>query len=177
VSQPSSVFRAHPAHAKQWLVTPDVGLHVRMNPKYLRKSGTPKWEEGATSEIARVMLPSGDLIWVRVQAAEPAATDGQAAGAADVGLAQRIAPTAEVLNLPGFAETVRGVVTSVRQALDEHRPDSLAVEFGIEIAARAGGLLSVLAEVGASAQIRVTASWDRHDAAMPPFHPNESGSK
>jgi Trypsin-co-occurring domain 1 len=177
VSQPSSVFRAHPAHAKQWLVTPDVGLHVRMNPKYLRKSGTPKWEEGATSEIARVMLPSGDLIWVRVQAAEPAATDGQAAGAADVGLAQRIAPTAEVLNLPGFAETVRGVVTSVRQALDEHRPDSLAVEFGIEIAARAGGLLSVLAEVGASAQIRVTASWDRHDAAMPPFHPHESGSK
>jgi hypothetical protein len=41
------------------------------------------------------------------------------------------------LHLRGFAETFRGVVTSVWQALDEHRPDSLEVEFGIEIAAQA----------------------------------------
>ena len=122
------------------------------------------------------MLPSGDLIWVRAEAAEPAATDGQAAGPADVGLAQQIAPSVEALRLDGFAETVRGVVTSVRQALDEHRPDSLAVEFGIEIAARAGRLLSVLAEVGATAQIRVTASWDRHETALAPLPNNESDS-
>jgi hypothetical protein len=132
---------------------------------------------GTTSEIAEVTLPSGDSIWVRVEAAEPVATDGRAAGAADVGLVQRIAPPGEVLRLEGFAETVRGVITSVRQALDEHRPDSLAVEFGIEIAARAGGLLSVLAEVGATAQIRVTASWDRHEAAVTPLHHNESRPK
>lgn len=121
---------------------------------------------GTTSEIAQVMLPSGDLIWVRVQAAEPAAASEQAAGPADVGLGKRIGPAAAALRLPGFAETVRGVVTSVRQALDEHRPDSVAVEFGIEIAARAGGLLSVLAEVGGTAQVRVTASWARRDAAL-----------
>lgn len=119
------------------------------------------------------MLPSGALIWVRVQATEPAATGEQAAGPADVGLNERIAPAVEVLRLPGFADTVRGVVTSVRQALDEHRPDSLAVEFGIEIAARAGMLLSVLADVGGTAQIRVTASWDRHDAAIPSPHTTE----
>jgi Trypsin-co-occurring domain 1 len=120
------------------------------------------------------MLPSGELIWVRVQAAGPAATGERAAGPADVGLKERIAPTAEALRLPGFAETVRGVVTSVRQALDENRPDSLAVEFGIEIAARAGGLLSVLAEVGGTAQVRVTASWDRHDATSLAFGHDES---
>jgi Trypsin-co-occurring domain 1 len=131
---------------------------------------------GTTSEIVQVMLPSGDLIWVRVEAAEPAATDGQAAGPVDVGLTQRIAPTVEALRLPGFTETVRGVITSVREALGEHRPDSLAVEFGIGIAGRAGGLLSVLAEVGATAQIRVTASWDRRDAVMPPARHDESGS-
>lgn len=113
------------------------------------------------------MLPSGDLIWVRVEAAMPAANGERAAGPADVGLGERIAPAVEALRLPGFAETVRGVVASVQQALDEHRPDSLSVEFGIEIAARAGGLLSVLAEVGGTAQIRVTASWDRRDAASP----------
>jgi len=122
------------------------------------------------------MLPSGDLIWVRVEAAEPAATGGQAAGPTDVALGQRTGPSV-VLHLPGFAQTVRGVVTSVRQALDEHRPDSLAVEFGLEIVMRAGGLLSVLAEVGATAQIRVTASWDRRDAATQPFRHHESGSK
>jgi hypothetical protein len=132
---------------------------------------------GTTSEIASVMLPSGDLIWVRVEAAKPAATEGRAAGPTDVGLTQRIAPPGEVLRLQGFAETVRGVITSVQQVLDEHRPDSLEVEFGIEIAARAGGLLSVLAEVGATAQIRVTASWDRREASLPPLHNNESGSK
>ena len=121
-------------------------------------------------------LPNGDEIWVRVEATEPAATDGQAAGPVDVGLAQRIAPSVDALRLEGFEETVRGVITSVRQALDEHRPDSLAVEFGIEIAARSGNLLSVLAEVGATAQIRVTASWNRREAAMSPLPNNESDS-
>ena len=114
------------------------------------------------------MLPSGDLIWVRVQGAAPAATREGAAGAVDVGLGQRVTPAAEALCLPGFAETVRGVVASVRQAIDEHRPDSLTVEFGIEITARTGALLSVLAEAGGTAQVKVTASWDRRDDPAPP---------
>jgi hypothetical protein len=118
------------------------------------------------------MLPSGDLIWVRVQGAAPAATGEGAAGAEDVGLGHGIAPVAQALCLPGFAETVRGVVASVRQAIDEHRPDSLTVEFGIEITARTGALLSVLAEAGGTAQVKVTASWDRHDgsASAPAEH-------
>jgi hypothetical protein len=122
---------------------------------------------GTTSEIAQVMLPSGDLIWVRAQAGQAATSDG-APGPVDVGLGRWNAPTAEALPLQEFTQTVRGVVTSVRQALDEHRPDSLTVEFGIEIVARAGVLLSVLAEVGANAHITVTASWDRRDVAVPP---------
>jgi len=131
------------------------------------------------SEIAQVMLPSGDTIWVRVQATAPDITGERPTGAADVGLRDRIAPAVEVLHLPGFTETVHGVVTSVRQALDGHRPDSLSVEFGIEITARAGALLSVLAEVGGTAQVKVTASWDRRDAAAPPLgkegsQPNEA---
>jgi hypothetical protein len=117
------------------------------------------------TEIARVMLPSGDLIWVRTQAAAPASANNQVAGPADVGLGERINPASGLLRLPGFAETVRGVVTSVRQSVGEHQPDCLEVEFGIEIVARAGGMLSVLAEVGGTAQVKVTASWDRRDAA------------
>ena len=124
----------------------------------------------------QVILPSGDLIWVRVQAAQPTASSGRPAGPADVGLSERIAPTVEALHLPGFADTVRGVVTSVRQALDEHRPDSLQVEFAIEITARAGVLLSVLAEAGGTAQLRVTASWDRRHQTDPSPPTPESGT-
>ncbi len=82
------------------------------------------------SEIAQVMLPSGDPILVRVQASRHAA-DREDAGPADVGLGERIAPAVEALRLQGFAETVRGVVASVRQALDEHRPDCLRWSSGL----------------------------------------------
>jgi hypothetical protein len=131
------------------------------------------------SEIARVMLPSGELIWVRVQAAGPAATGERAAGPADVGLKDRIAPTADALRLPEFAETVRGVVTSVRRpststgAIRSLWNSALRLPRG-RTAARVGGLLSVLAEVGGTAQARVRASWDRHDAASVPLGHEES---
>lgn len=109
------------------------------------------------SEIAQVMLPSGDLVWVRLQmgSGDHEGVDG----AEDVGLRNATGMTFEG-ELPGFAETVRGVVASVRQALEEHRPDSLEVEFGIEISAQTGRLLSVLAEARGTAHVRVTASWD-----------------
>jgi Trypsin-co-occurring domain 1 len=145
-----------------------------MKPKYRRNSRISEMgRRGTMSEIVQVMLPSGEVIWVRVRAAEPAAAGERAAGPADVGLRGRTAVPAEVFRLPEFAETVRGVVRSVQQALDEHRPDSLAVEFRIEIAARSGALLSVLAEVGGTAQVKVTASWDRRDAAAPPLSEKE----
>jgi hypothetical protein len=120
------------------------------------------------------MLPSGDLIWVCVQAEQAATSDG-ASGPADVGLGQRIAPAADALRLPGFTQTVRGVVTSVRQALDEHRPDSLTVEFGIQIVVKAGAVLSVLAEAGGNVHVTVTASWNRRDAAELPVGGEEVG--
>lgn len=101
-----------------------------------------------------------------MRADEEAVIGEQAGGPADVGLAERVRPTADALRLQGFAETVCGLVASVRQALDEHRPDCLAVEFAIEITARSGALVSVLAEVGGTAQVRVTATWDRRDAAL-----------
>jgi len=52
-----------------------------------------------------VTLPSGDLIWVRVQAEYAAMGEG-ASGPSDVGLGQRIAPAAEAFRLPGFTQTV-----------------------------------------------------------------------
>jgi hypothetical protein len=120
-----------------------------------------------TSEITQVMLPSGEVIWVRLQESEPVVAGERATGAEDAGLGDRITAAAEVVRLPGFAETVRGVVASVRQAVDEHRPDSLTVEFGIEITVGTGAVLSVLAQGGGKAQVKVTATWDRSDVPAP----------
>jgi len=46
------------------------------------------------------MLPSGDRVWVRVQAGQAATSDG-ASDTSDVGLGQRIAPTAEAPGMSG----------------------------------------------------------------------------
>jgi Trypsin-co-occurring domain 1 len=117
------------------------------------------------SEIARVMLPSGELIWVRTRMAEPVTADESIIGPADV----RLSPA----RLLGFSETVRGVVTSVEQSFAEHRPDSVVIEFGIEIVIKTGGLISALADVGGTAQVKVTASWDR-DEGRPRLAAGES---
>lgn len=142
--------------------------------KYFRRNGIST-RGRATSDIAQVKLPSGDMIWVRLQGAASVAGEEDAIGAADVGLGERVTSAAEALTLPGFTETVRGVIRSVRQAIDEHRPDSLTVEFGIEITARTGAVLSILAEGGGTAQVKVTASWERRDAPALPSAGDDSG--
>jgi hypothetical protein len=122
----------------------------------------PKQEEGRqTFELVQVVLPTGDAVWVRVEAAGPPADASESAGPADVGLRDRGGSAAAAVKLSGFTETICGVVGSVRAALDEHRPDSFDVEFGIAITARTGGMLSVLAAAGASAQVKVRATWTR----------------
>lgn len=126
------------------------------------------------SDIAQVVLPSGDLVWVRLEAPQVSSGERGGGGAAeDVGLRDAAGVTFEG-ELPGFAETVRGVVASVRQALEEHRPDSMEVEFGIEISAQTGRLLSVLAEARGAAHVRVTASWGGTQPGPGPAHGAEA---
>jgi hypothetical protein len=111
-----------------------------------------------TSELVQVLLPSGDTVWVSVEAAGPTARSG-VAGPVDVGLRDQVAWAVAAVKLSGFTETICGVVSSVRAALEEHRPDSFEVEFGIAISAQTGGMLSVLASAGGSAQVKVRATW------------------
>lgn len=65
-------------------------------------------------------------------------------------------------------------MTSVRDALDTHRPDALTVEFGIEINIRTGKVLSVLAEGGGTTHVKVTATW-QEKAAGPEASSVEAG--
>jgi Trypsin-co-occurring domain 1 len=119
---------------------------------------------GKTSTITQIQLPDGDLIWVRV--ADRSADQG-AAGPRDVRLGGKTSEPGEGARLLGFGETVRGVVASVKRALADYQPDSFEVEFGIEIDVRSGKALSVLAEAGGRAHLRVTASWRGRDPDPP----------
>jgi hypothetical protein len=84
------------------------------------------------------MLPSGDLVWVHTETPGTGGNGRDGDRPQDVGFRDNTETILDGLQVPGFTEAVRGVVASVRHALDEHRPDSAEVEFGIEISARTG---------------------------------------
>jgi len=114
--------------------------------------------------IVGVTLPSGDPVWVSVASSGLEDSPGDARGTQDVGLRGSEAAVIQAGQLSGFTETVRGVMTSVREALDTHGPNALTVEFGLEISVRTGKVLSVLAEGGGTAHIKVTATWQEKAA-------------
>lgn len=101
------------------------------------------------ADFVPVLLPSGEQVWVRAD--EPSRPRDVHLGEAAL----------QAVQAPGFIETVSGVVSSVRMAVDRHRPDTVSVEFGIEINAKTGRVLNVLAEAGGKAHVKVTAMWGR----------------
>jgi len=105
-------------------------------------------------------MPNGDQVLVNLRDQGPGR---ETRGAQDVGLADAWAQIETGL-LPGFTETIRGVITSVHQALERAMPDEISVEFGIEITVRAGKAVSLLADAGGGAHVNVVASWSRDGA-------------
>ena len=110
-----------------------------------------KWTDGhwgvgkTTAQIVEVTLPNGDPVLVSVRVPGPGSEAHR--GTQDVAIGE-VGAVIQAGLLPGFTETIRGVVSSVQHALEQVKPDAIAVEFGIEITARAGRVLSVLAETG-----------------------------
>ena len=119
----------------------------------------------------QVILPSGDSVWVSVAPDGAQMDGGRGSGAQDVGLRDHAQALLQAGELPGFTETIRGVVVSVRESLAEYRPDELTVDFGIEITLRTGGAISVLAAAGGAAQIHVSATWKSDAASAPAASP------
>jgi Trypsin-co-occurring domain 1 len=96
------------------------------------------------SKPVQVELPTGEVIWARV------AVDGPQ-NVASGGLHR--------LDVEDLGRTVRGVSASLRQAVDGLVPDEVEVEFGLELALKSGAIISMLAEAGATASVKVTLSW------------------
>jgi Trypsin-co-occurring domain 1 len=98
------------------------------------------------SEIVQIQLPSGQVVWARVSTTSRTR---------DAGLRS----LAGVLSIDNFPETVAAVAESVRRGLRHLSPQEVGVEFGIEFHATAGGIISVLADTGGSASVKVQLTW------------------
>ena len=97
-----------------------------------------------SSQPLQVELPTGEIIWARV------AVDGPQNVAS--GSLQR-------LDVEALGRTVRGMSASLRAAVDDLAPDEVEVEFGLELALKSGQLISMLAEAGGTASVKVTLAW------------------
>lgn len=105
------------------------------------------------SKPVQVELPTGEIIWARV------AMDGPQ-NVASKGLPR--------LDPEDLGRTVQGVSASLRQALDGLAPDELQVEFGLELALKSGKVISILAEGGVAASVKVTLTWERETVTTNP---------
>ncbi|MBH1933608.1 hypothetical protein I5Q34_04755 [Streptomyces sp. AV19] len=112
-----------------------------------------------TDGITQVRLDDGTVVWARISEPEQlrAAGDGRyqdSGGYEDSSAARRVARLAS-----GMSDVVRGVVNSLRTGLEAARPQEVRVEFGIELSAQSGQVVSVIAEGGGKASVTVTLTW------------------
>ncbi|MFJ8820614.1 CU044_2847 family protein [Streptomyces sp. NPDC102467] len=110
------------------------------------------------SGIQKITLPGGAVVHARLTTSDAYGGDDQ-----DIGLLDGAAVKVEQLG-----ELVRGVGQSVLDAARAAGPDQAEITFGVELTAKSGGALAVLASGEAKASIQVTLGWtfgDEHGAA------------
>ncbi|WP_405388665.1 hypothetical protein OG596_12360 [Streptomyces sp. NBC_01102] len=111
----------------------------------------------SAARITRIEMPDGTPVWARISGAEELVEPAGGPTYTDIGyedLTDRI---------QARVESLTGVVTSVARSLAEPlravRPDEVSVEFGIELTAKAGKVVGLLADGEAKGAIKVTLTW------------------
>ncbi|MEU6840629.1 CU044_2847 family protein [Streptomyces sp. NPDC046716] len=99
--------------------------------------------------IQEIRLPDGTVVHARLSASEAYGGDDQ-----DIGVVDGVVAKVEQLG-----ELVQGVGQSVLAAARAARPDTATITFGVELTAKSGGALAVLASGEAKASIQVTLGW------------------
>ncbi|GGJ11388.1 CU044_2847 family protein [Streptomyces brasiliensis] len=107
------------------------------------------------TRVARVELPDGTSVWARISGAEELAVPSGELSYTDTGFAERVEGSVESLH-----SLVTGVARSLAGPLRAVRPDEVSVEFGIELTAKAGKVVGLLADGEAKAAITVTLTWN-----------------
>ncbi|MFE0854468.1 MULTISPECIES: CU044_2847 family protein [Streptomyces] len=113
--------------------------------------------------IEQVRLDDGTVVWARVSATDDAVTGD---GFEDTGVRDRVIDMAG-----GLADTVGGVVRSLRAGLDTQESVEVSVGFGIELSAQAGTVVGAIAGGGGNASLTVSLTWTesaRRDGAPAP---------
>ncbi|MEU5334411.1 CU044_2847 family protein [Streptomyces asoensis] len=107
------------------------------------------------TRVARIALPDGTPVWARISGAGELAAPPGRLSYSDTGFAERVEASVESLHA-----LVTGVARSLAEPLRAVRPDEVSVEFGIELTAKAGKVVGLLADGEAKAGITVTLTWN-----------------
>lgn len=120
------------------------------------------------TRITRIVLPDGTPVWARISGAEELERPSVPTGLSysDIGFAEQV--QARVESLQGV---VTGVARSLAEPLRAVRPDEVSVEFGIELTAKAGKVVGLLADGEAKGAIKVTLTWNGAPPADTPTRP------
>ncbi|WP_406342540.1 CU044_2847 family protein [Streptomyces sp. NBC_00648] len=114
------------------------------------------------AHVREIELPGGAVVLARVSTA-----GGYAADDDDVGVIENAVAKVERLG-----ELIAGVGRSVLDAAAAVRPDEASISFGIELSAKAGAAVAILADGEAKASIQVTLTWRLEDQPAPPVPPS-----
>ncbi|MER5358663.1 CU044_2847 family protein [Streptomyces sp. NPDC002785] len=127
------------------------------------------------SRITRIEMPDGTPVWARISGAEELAKPARGPAFTDIGYGD----FAE--QVQARVESLQAVVTSVAHSLAEPlravRPDEVSVEFGIELTAKAGKVVGLLADGEAKGGIKVTLTWSGGGPPADPTVPAQTGAR
>ncbi|MDR6976787.1 hypothetical protein J2X68_003480 [Streptomyces sp. 3330] len=126
------------------------------------------------TRVARIALPDGTPVWARISGAGELSAPSGRLSYSDTGFAERVEASVESLHA-----LVTGVARSLAEPLRAVRPDEVSVEFGIELTAKAGKVVGLLADGEAKAGITVTLTWNSGppDLGAPPPASPGAGSR
>ncbi|MFG2831199.1 CU044_2847 family protein [Streptomyces sp. NPDC048434] len=121
----------------------------------------------------RIELPDGTEVWARVSRLDapgldgPDDADGTDGEFEDVGAWDALGARVE-----GLREVIGGVAASVRQAAERVAPHETSVTFGVELSAKPGKAVALLADGEAKANLSVTLTWRREDGTPSAAEPH-----
>ena len=116
-----------------------------------------------SGRVRRIELAGGEFVYARISA-----DDEYGGSDRDVGVVDGAAA-----KLDQLTELIRRVGGTVLDAAAQVRPDEASVSFGVELTAKSGKALAVLAEGEAKASVQVTLTWKLGDqAGAPAADPN-----
>ncbi|MEV4974137.1 CU044_2847 family protein [Streptomyces scopuliridis] len=107
------------------------------------------------ANVTRVEMPDGTPVWARISGADELRRPSGGLTYADTGFADQVQARVESLQ-----SVVTSVARSLAGPLRAVRPDEVSVEFGIELTAKSGKVVGLLADGEAKGGIKVTLTWN-----------------